>query len=68
MEEWLGLPEEAYKGTVYRFYHDLPPEDVLDAVQIARDKIPWGGRAGFLYFCGVCHGRIKEQRIPLSWD
>jgi cytochrome c5 len=68
MDAWLGLPSHAYKATVYRFAQDLPPNEVLEAVEIAQAKIPCGGKEAFKYFCGVCHGKIKEQRIRLSWN
>ncbi len=68
MDAWLGLPEYAYKATVYRFSHKLPPEMVLDAVQIAQVKFPDGGESAFRYFCGVCNCMIQEQRIRHSWN
>jgi hypothetical protein len=68
MDDWLGLPDTTYKATVYRFAYELTPEDVLEAVEIAQDKIPDGGMNGFKYFCGVCHGKLKEQRIRQSWN
>jgi hypothetical protein len=68
MDTWLGLPEYAYKATVYRFSHKLPPEMVLDAVQIAQAKLPDGGESAFRYFCGVCNCMIQEQRIRQSWN
>ncbi len=68
MDAWLGLPEREYKATVHLFFYKLPPDEVLEAVEIAQAKIPLGGREAFKYFCGVCHGKIKEQRIRLSWN
>ena len=68
MEAWLGLPEFTYRATVYLFAEKLPPEEILNAVNIAQAKIPDGGMGAFKYFCGVCHGKIREQRIRASWD
>lgn len=68
MDAWLGLPEHAYKATVYRFAHELPPDVVLEAVEIAQAKLPDGGMNAFKYFCGVCNNKIKERRIRLSWN
>ena len=68
MGDYLGLPEYTYKATVYRFAHTLPPEQVLEAVQIALDKFPDGGSRAFRYFCGVCNCMIQEQRIRQSWN
>ena len=68
MDDWLGLPPEAYRADVYWFSQRLPPDEVLEAVEIARNKIPQGGRDGFKYFCGVCHRRIETNKIRLSWN
>jgi hypothetical protein len=68
MDAWLGLPEYTYGPTVYRFAHKLPPELVLEAVEIAQAKLPGGGESAFRYFCGVCNCMIQEQRIRQSWN
>ncbi len=68
MADWLGLPESTYKAAVYLFAQKLPLEEVLQAVEIARAKIPEGGIGAFKYFCGVCHGKIREQRIRDMWE
>lgn len=68
MDDWLGLPEHSYMATVYRFSYELPPAEVLEAVEIAQAKLPAGGREAFKYFCGVCHSKIKEERIRQSWN
>ena len=68
MENWFNLPERKYKATVYVFSKRLPPEEVLEAAEIARAKIPQGGTDAFKYFCGVCHGKLREQKERLSWD
>ncbi|MFO1487358.1 MAG: hypothetical protein U1F65_02665 [Verrucomicrobiota bacterium] len=68
MDDWLGLPEISYKADVYWFAQRLPPEAVLEAVQIAQAKIPDGGLDAFKYFCGICHRKIEKQKIRLSWN
>lgn len=68
MDDWLGLPERDYKATVYVFSSQLPPDEILEAVEIAKARLPDGGRDAFKYFCGVCWRKIKEQRIRLSWN
>jgi len=68
MDDWLGLPEYSYKATVYRFSFKLPPEHVLEAVEITLAKFPDGGESAFRYFCGVCNCMIQEQRIRQSWN
>jgi hypothetical protein len=67
MDAWLGLPEYVYKATVYRFSHKLPPEMILEAVEIALAKLPEGGERAFKYFCDVCNCMIQEQQIRQSW-
>lgn len=68
MDAWLGLPPHTYKATVYRFANELPPEEVLEAVEIAQAKIPEGGAKAFKYFCGVCNRKMEEQQIRRSWN
>lgn len=67
MDDWLGLPRDTYAATAYRFAQKLSPEEVLEAAQIARTKIPQGGKDAFRYFCGVCHSMLQEQQIRRSW-
>ncbi len=67
MDDWLGLPEHDYVATVYLFAQKLPPNEILEAVEIARAKLPEGGRDAFRYFCGVCHSKVREQLIWLEW-
>ncbi len=68
MEDWLGLPQSAYKVDVYWFATRLSPEEMLEAVEIARARLPDGGINGFKYFCGVCHRMIEKRKIRLSWN
>ena len=63
MFDWINLKPCIYEVTLFRFAKRLPPEEVLEAVRIAQRKVPEGGMDGFKYFCGVCHGKIEDQRI-----
>ncbi len=67
MEGWLNLPEDDYNAAVSWFAKRMPPDELLEAVLIAQAKRPEGGRRAFKYFCGVCHRKIEERRIRLSW-
>jgi len=68
MDDWLGLPEYQYTAKVYLFARKLPPEEVLEAVEIAQAKFPDGGIRGLKYFCGVCWRKIEEHDIRRSWN
>lgn len=68
MAVWLGLSEDYYKADVYWFAQRLPPEEVLEAVEIARAKFPEGGLNAFKYFCGICHRKREKRNIRLSWN
>lgn len=68
MDAWLGLPEYQYAAKVYLFARKLPPEEVLEAVEIAQAKFPDGGSRGLKYFCGVCWRKIEEHDIRRSWN
>ena len=68
MDEWLNLPETACKADVYWFGQRLPPDVVLEAVEIAKAKIPKGGMPAFKYFCGVCHRQREKLEIQNSWN
>lgn len=45
--------------SVKRFLSHLDFYDVKDAAEIARSKYRYGGKKTFLYFCGICHNRIR---------
>ena len=68
MSAWLNLPQDAYLADVCWFAQKLPPGVVLEAVEIARDKIPAGGWNGFKYFCGVCHRKREILTIQRALD
>ena len=50
--------------SIKRFLKNLGFYEVLDAAEIARSKYQFGGKKTFLYFCGICHNRMKGQ----SWQ
>ncbi len=68
METWLNLPETTYKADVYWFGQRLPPDQVLEAVEIVKTKIPGGGMPAFKYFCGICHRKREKLAIQNSWN
>lgn len=45
--------------SIKRFLTHLGFYDVKDAAEIARSKFKYGGKKTFLYFCGICHNRIR---------
>ena len=48
-------------SSIKRFLKNLTFFDVKDAAEIARAKYPWGGKKTFLYFCGICHNRMRAE-------
>jgi hypothetical protein len=47
--------------SIRSFLDRLGFDDVFDAAQKARGRLPAGGSSTFRYFCGICWSRIKEQ-------
>lgn len=47
--------------SIKRFIERLGYHEVYDAMDIANAKIPWGNKKAFLYFCGICWNKIREQ-------
>lgn len=45
--------------SIKRFLTHLGFYDVKDAAEIARSKFKYGGKKTFLYFCGICHNRVR---------
>ena len=58
---WPEPPPKGWQASVHLFLLRLPATEVLEAALIAESRIPYGGRRAFLYFCKVCHNRIKER-------
>ena len=60
-----GSPERGMKldwlSSIRRFITARGLHDVLDAAEIASDRYPCRGRKTFLYFCGICWNRIRED-------
>lgn len=56
----LGMSRD-WTASIRRFNGQLGVHAVLEAADIARSRYPYGGKRGFLYFCGVCWNRIREQ-------
>ena len=46
--------------SIKKFLNNLGFFVVKDASEIARAKYKYGGKKAFLYFCGICHNRMKD--------
>jgi hypothetical protein len=46
--------------SIKRFLKNLGFYEVKDAAEIARAKYKYGGKKTFLYFCGICHNKMKD--------
>ena len=46
--------------SIKRFLTNLGFFDVKDAAEIARAKYKYGGKKTFLYFCGICHNKMRD--------
>lgn len=69
-ETWLVAEEmfpDARKGmrrdnfmSITTFLKRLSFDEVLEAAEIARAKMPWSEKQMFRYFCGICWKKIKD--------
>lgn len=50
-----------WTASIRRFNEQLGVHAVLEAADIARGQYRYGGKKCFLYFCGICWNRIREQ-------
>lgn len=48
-------------SSIKQFTERLGLYEVLEAAEIAVNKYPRSGRRTFLYFCGVCWKKVREQ-------
>lgn len=55
-----GMNRDWLKSIKY-FLENLDFFQVEEASQIARCKYKYGGKKAFLYFCGVCHNKIRGE-------
>ena len=55
-----GMNREWLKSIKY-FLENLGFFKVEEASQIARCKYKYGGKKAFLYFCGICHNKIRSE-------
>lgn len=60
-----GSPESGmnrgWLSSIKKFLKSLGFFEVKDAAELARAKFPWGGKKTFLYFCGICHNRMRAE-------
>ncbi|MEY2407507.1 MAG: hypothetical protein QOF48_177 [Verrucomicrobiota bacterium] len=66
MEDWIGLLPRIYTAPVRLFAYRLPSDKLVEAAWIAQARKPEGGIDAFKYFCGVCHGMIRERNAYLA--
>lgn len=52
--------DKRWLTSIKKFLKTLSFYEVQDAAEIARGKYSWGGKKTFLYFCGICHNKMKE--------
>lgn len=50
-----------WTASIKRFNEKLGVHFCLDAADIARAKYSYGGKRTFLYFCGICWNKIREE-------
>jgi hypothetical protein len=48
-------------SSIKRFVSQLGFYETKNAAEIARDKFSWGGKKTFLYFCGICHNKLRAE-------
>lgn len=48
-------------SSIRRFLKTLAFFEVKDSAEIASLKFPTGGRKTFLYFCGICHRKMRGE-------
>jgi len=53
--------DKGWLSSIKKFLKQLNYFEVLEAAEIARAKFKWGGKKTFLYFCGVCHRKIRGE-------
>lgn len=60
-----GSPERGmdrgWLASIKKFLKSLHYFETKDAAELARAKFPWGGKKTFLYFCGICHNRMRGE-------
>ena len=59
LENWkTRIPNDSITS-MKRFLVNLGFYEVKEAAEIARNKYPYGGKKTFLYFCGICHNKMR---------
>jgi hypothetical protein len=53
--------DRGWLASIKKFLKALGFFEVKDAAELARAKFPWGGKKTFLYFCGICHNRMRAE-------
>lgn len=55
-----GIRRDWFRG-IKHFNEKLPIDVVLNAAEIASARKPYSDRQRFLYFCGICWRKIREE-------
>lgn len=53
--------DRGWLASIKYFLKTLGFYQVQEAAEIARGKFKYGGKKTFLYFCGICHNRIRSE-------
>lgn len=48
-------------ASIKKFLKSLDFFVVKDSAELARAKFRWGGKKTFLYFCGICHNKLRGE-------
>jgi len=60
-----GSPEKGmdrgWLSSIKKFLKILGYFEVKESAEIARAKFKWGGKKTFLYFCGICHNKMRGE-------
>lgn len=52
--------DRGWLSSIKKFLKALNYFEVQDAAEIARAKFKYGGKKTFLYFCGICHNKMRS--------
>lgn len=60
-----GSPEKGmnrdWTNSIRMFIEKIGFHECLSAAQASRAKRPYGGKKAFLYFCGICWNKVREN-------
>jgi hypothetical protein len=62
-----GISRDWFRG-IKLFNEKLPIDFVLNAAELATSRFPSANRKCFLYFCGICWNKIREEHPEYRRD